>query len=171
MMDYIMVEYVGPQVGGFSIPAPSGRRYRFNPPYRRVTQVAREDAVFLLSKGGYRIASAPTLGPAVRRSAPVSDPIRVSDFQTGTAPNRAARAAQAATLVATVARVAASQSTPRQTPAQVVEQTVERGREMAPSVNAPATQTVSPQREYGERRARVPRVVDDKRMPKWTPNI
>jgi len=144
----VIMEYIGPQVGGFSIPGPSGRRYRFNPPYRRTTDVRREDVSFFLQKGGYRV---PTSAPAPSaRIAPVREAVTIAEIQ-----SRAARSAAAA----------ARTSVTRPTPPQVVEQVMARAAEMVGQV-APAGTAVA---EAPTRRRRVPRAVDEERTPKWTP--
>ncbi len=141
-MDTVSIEYVGQKTGGFSVPGPSGRRYRWNPPYATVVDVSREDVQAFLNKGDYQLSGSKRLPPAVTRVTPTSEPIRVRDFQ---------RPAQAAAARATGAPVAP----------QVVEQVMARGREMTGEQSATPLKTRRP-------RGKTPGV-DDSRTPRWTP--
>jgi hypothetical protein len=163
MMDSVIVEYIGPKSGGFTHPSPSGRRYRFNPPYRRATQVAREDAPYFGGMPDYRILTGAQLGPAVQRVAPVSEPISVAAFQ-----NRPQPDANARTRAALAAALATKQAEVRPPiKPQIAEQT--RGRHediVGKSVPIPDPQPQT----YTERKKRVQRPrVDENKTPKWAP--
>ncbi len=176
--DSVLVEYVGPRTGGFSEPAPSGRRYRFSPPYRRTTQVHRDDAVYFANKAGYRVISKATLGPAVVHTAPVQEPIRVADYlpKPGQDQRKRESAMQAAAMITSTiqetkaARDAVKARGQKPTPPQVIEQILGRQQEATGQLNPPEHPQVNPATDYADRKRRVPRArVDEKKTPRWAP--